>query len=739
MSVNITRLLTLSKVTKSSWCHRSKYLASYVPRRNVQEFPGLRFDNALHKDYVLVLPEAINQDGTTNEVLRVPRKGEAGTDFTKLSPEAIYKGVSQTICAFENLLTDLENDPLPPGTTSEQIFQRLEEKLYPMDFAFHLFMVLLNIDSSAFRHIEFHQLIERYYAVKDKRFEGLIKEVLQNDFIKRQSKLTGTDLEAMLKLYHIGEAKKQVIKTSDDGHIFYFKKNLHSDTRQFIENYNEANRLFSHTVDDPDILKVVAEELGDCQDLHHKERTPLQITVHTYPRFMQVCPDRFVRQMLWQTYNKRCSPKSVTKLNNLRLIGGMRVDKRKISDFLGYRSYVDYKMRETTVESKAEILDTFKMLNSENKPKLMERLQELNDYAADNNFEDPNQLGIQEYDVDYWTHKYMHDILIGVKEADLKAYFPLDAVLGGVQKFFKSHFGIEISRTKDHGQKFWSHDVELLEVKKNGEQLGKIIFDPYERPLKTGPQVFYARVQSRHEDYLPCRLLCASYKKDNQTNKANLSFADVSDLFMSFGIVVQRLLYKYKYYELNTYGGLERDAAHILPNLCTAYLLTDHKILQSCSDRGQSKPIDSELAKKIISASVYFNPFKTYDQLYRAHLDLEIHSVLSEAKEIARNLYEIYAPFNRSPDNYDFCAMAGIIVGPNDGLQYVNLRSKQMANYCLNQITGGKSDGTSKGHLEMNTKLIESLFDPEKFNTKEKLVSLFGPTFEPSKTGLGVL
>jgi Zn-dependent oligopeptidase len=731
MAIGVARLLLATNKRlpiKSSFC-----LADYVPRRYVREFPETRFDNSAPKDYLLILPERL--DETNNELLRVPQKGDPETDFSKLNVEVCFKGLSQALCTFENFLTDIENQVVSPYNNATELFKDIEKHLFPLDSAYNIFLVNKTIHSQDYAYREIHDLIKRYYDVRARRFTGTFRESLRSS--SNASDLSRDD-KKMLKLYRVDPCKSSTLRPYDDSSMFLFQKNLNGDYEIFTRNLQGADQLFKHTIDEPDILAAVSSDFDDCQDLHHKERTPLQITTGTYHKFMQACPDRFVRQRLWQAYNRRCSPKGLPKYNNLPLIKSIRIWKRKIADLSGHRSHLDYQLQDTMASSRQRVMECLEAINKENYPKLQDRLQELTEFALDNKLEDLTNLGLREYDINYYSHRYVHDILIGFSETDLRSFFPFKRVMGGICDYFKEFFSIDMKLSKS--DKFWSDQVRLIELFKNGQPLGTIIYDPFYRAPTNPYESIQIRLRSRvpGANHLPARFISTPFKIDHALKDAHLTVNDVLSLFYCFSSVIQELFYDHKYYELNTYGALERDVQDLLPNLCVAHVLSDHKILQSCSSRGGSKPIDSDLTNKILKAVTYFNPFSISHELYKAHLDHESHALLTDITTLAEEIHAKYSPFQRDPDNYDYCAMNQIFVGSDGGLQYSHLWSRQVASFCLahNLDNNGKVDEIKfKGFLD---KLVEALYRSSELGTGEKLTALVGKSFEPSEPILSV-
>uniref|UniRef100_A0A6G1SNW5 Oligopeptidase A n=1 Tax=Aceria tosichella TaxID=561515 RepID=A0A6G1SNW5_9ACAR len=730
MANSIVRLLSATNA-RLNLSLKSRYLAGHISYRYIQEFPQTKFDNTSPRDYLLVLPEKLNE--VDNETLRLPQIGEPEIDFSKINTEVCFKGLSQALCTFENFVTDVNNQVSPPYNNAGELFKDVEKHLVPLDSAYNILMVMRTINNQDYAHKEIHDLIKRYYDVRGKRFLGSFRDSLRSFSLAKN--LTQSDRK-MFKLYQVNPRQQSSLRPFDDSSIFHFQKNLQDDFELFNRNLHAANQMFTHTIDDPDILAAVSSDFDDCQELHHRERTPLQITTGTYHKFMQVCPDRFVRQRMWQTFNRRCSPKGPPRYNNEPVIKSIRIWKRKLADLLGHRSHLEYRLEDTMASSRKRVMDCLETINKENSPRLQERLQELTEFALDNKLEDPTNVGLQEYDIDYWSHRYVHDILIGVSETDLKGYFPFTTVMNGIQDYFNKFLSINMKLTKS--DKFWSEHVQLIELTRKGQPLGTIIYDPFYRSPTNPYDSIQARIRSRVQgsNHLPARVLSTPFKLDQSSKTAHLAVTDVLGLFWAFSSVIQELLYNYEYYELNTYGALEPDVEDLLPSLCLAHIQSDHRILQSCSSRSGGKPIDSELTNRILKAITFFSPFNTKNELYKAHLDQEIHALLTETKTLAEEIHLKYSPFDYC---YDYCTMGEIFIGPRDGVQYSNLWARQLANFCLSHNISPDGRVDEAKMKQFYNSLVDSLYYSSNLNSDDKLTALIGKRFEPSEPIPGVL
>lgn len=699
-----------------------------------------------HKDYIVVFPEKLNESPDHNEILRLPKSNQSEVDLSKITLEDAFKGTNQRLCSFRDSLAEIQDESTPLETSAGDLFMRIERELFPLDSAISILNALIMTSPHEFARSEIIDLIEKYFVSREERKYDRVKRILIKNYLSRRLELNSAD-KKMLEIFLPMRAFKLGAPSAkfDEAVIKTHSEQLRQSIRAYQSNLRIANQVFSHTIDDPDVLARISSETDDFQYSHHRDRTPLKITVATYPRFMQVCPDRFTRQVIWQAYKLRCSSKTTPSTDTTPLISRIRTSRRSITESMGFRNTFELKTKSSMARNKIEVIDTLKKINEYNQPKMEDQLRELNDFAADNDFEDPDKRGVQDYDVEYWSNKYMHDVLIDLSERDVKKLFPHVSVLAGVCDFFDKYFGIKIEEEKTRSKyldDFLSKDAKLFEIYKAGDPIGRLIYYPHQitEPLRQ-VECTAIRLRSRCDsfDCLPLTMLKINVKKNLDTNDMSLRPVEVAEMFNLFANGIQGLLYKYKYHELNIDGCLETEARGVLPLVILGYLMNDYRVIQACSDNGNSSKIDTRTASKIIKSLAYFRPLRLWQELYRAHLDAELNSTTVEPNYIVKDIHRIYSPFARSEQDYDVYSMSDIIIGPDDGTYYSRVWSKLIANMCLSQNLSETNRDSSRLEfdrekiLAFNQRLLEQLYDPNEYDTNKKLLLLTGSQFDPSK------
>lgn len=725
---------------------RSQPLLNVNQRRNLTEFPESIVNFGDYQDYIIVLPEAIPIDPRNNETTRLPKNGDPELNFAKLNLETVYKGLSYCVVNFEEFISDAESDEsFNTERSFDDFIKEVGKHQYPMDAAKGILSSLLVLDKSIYARQEIQELLLRFDFARRKKKMNKFREMLDEYALRNHYKLSEVD---RYLLHHYNPTKLSRlsgVKHLDISEMIMIEQHISEYSRLFQANMFNANKLYSVTLDDPDILASIFNQFQQ-NDAQKNTRTPIIVDSSTYSKFMQVCPSRFIRQAVWMNHRQRCSPKSLAEHNNNPMINQIRSFKRKRADHMGYRNHVDFKLAKAMANSKLEIQGSLEAINTLNAPKLKNLMEELTNFAYQNSFDDTDRMGLQEYDIDFWSRKYKYDVLIGESEATIRTHFSLSSVHGGLVRYFKDYFDIGIQALDDGKEDSCGiTGARLFEISRKGKKLGRVLSKTQECELfeDSSSRLVYIRPRNTYLETEPLLLLASKLRSTSETSReVQLNFDDVIQIFYSWASLLNRLMFNYRHYELNLLGGLEEDVEKLLPHLCLEHILSDSRIVQSCSDQS-SNQLDSRMTKKLLDSTKHLRPLSTWKELYLAELDLEMHSQQRDLHGLASEIYRKYSPFERNPEDYDYCTMSSIVVGPNDGCQYGNLWSRQLAGYIHNNIEE-KTSSTGGYHVaeirKFNTSLLDSLYSPEKpGQTDEKLLSLIGSRFKASQPCPGMI
>lgn len=744
---NYLRVLPQSSKLLQRLTHSSTIIGSRPKTQDDHDlslYPAKEGPSSIHQDYLIILPETLEETPDNNDILKIPLDGTV-VNFTNITAEKAYKGISKVILDFENFLKNTELSSHDDSGGFSKFIKDIEVHLFPLECATNILTLLMHYRPKEFCHQGFVSLLSRSFDAMESRLSGQFREKAVR-FSKNRDNMTPQ--EKRMLLFYSQENPGQSKLITDEEVKFYETEFviLNDDLKKIRTNFHLANKDFAHTVDDPDILASVAPWIETEYNQLKTERIPFKVDVFNYDKFIQVCPDRYVRKNLFAMRNKLCSSKGKSKLNNIRSIERVQSARRKMSYLLGYRRYVDYKLTRCMAESKDQLEDNFAHLINTEKSKIDDRMSELADYAADTDPSFRQETSLQAFDVDYYVNKYKYDIILDMSRNEVKSYFPLETVMNGLIQYYKNYFDIELKIIGD--KPFLNERNVEVQFLKNGQHIGTLLHDTCIKEGLFNNLNTISRITAKKSELenIPTRAFSTMFTYDTRSQQVLLGPDDIAYLFFGYSNILQRFLYDYDFYELNNYGPFELDTNEILPYLTAAHLYNDHRILTSCSRRSvtDSKPLDSGTISKMIKSETHFNCFKLYEGLFRAHLDITFNLGIGNIKNIAIDLHKIYRPVFRANDNYDYCSMMELY-GPFDSAPlYSKIWSKQIANHCLLELSKNRnqvdlSTLDYKTICESNKKLLNALFDKETFDTWKRLDNFTERKFDPKKSSVGLL
>ena len=192
--------------------------------------------------------------------------------------------------------------------------------------------------------------------------------------------------------------------------------------------------------------------------------------------------DRALRREIYAAYQTRASDQGphAGKFDNTEEIEGILRLSREQARLLGFGTIAERALATRMAESPAEVLDFLRGLLERARPRALEELAELRDYAR-------AECGIAE--LERWDLAFVSERLRGekfrVRDADLRPYFPADAVIAGMLELACELFQLSIERRGDVA--VWHPDVRFYEIRgADGELRGQFYLDPYARADKRG-------------------------------------------------------------------------------------------------------------------------------------------------------------------------------------------------------------------------------------------------------------
>ena len=272
--------------------------------------------------------------------------------------------------------------------------------------------------------------------------------------------------------------------------------------------------------------------------------------------------DRALRERVYRAYQTRASdqgPNAGTFDNSAR-IGKILALRHEAAQLLGFADAAEESLATKMAPSPDAVFAFLHDLAARAKPAAERELAELRRCAAD-------ELGIadlQPWDVGYASEK-LRESKYALNEEELKPYFPLDAVIGGLFAIAERVFGVSLRQRDDVD--VWHPDVryyDLLDA--NGRVFAGAYVDLYARTGKRGGawmDVCVNRFRRDEHTQLPVAFLTCNFAPPTATTPSLLTHDDVLTLFHEFGHGLHHMLTEVDYPGVAGISGVEWDAVEL--------------------------------------------------------------------------------------------------------------------------------------------------------------------------------
>jgi oligopeptidase A len=444
-------------------------------------------------------------------------------------------------------------------------------------------------------------------------YTGLSKEqqrVVENTL--RSLKLSGVSLDE--------EPRKRFAEIS---------KELSELSTKFANNVMDATQsYFLHVVDEsrltglPDSALEASAAEAKSRDL---EGWVFTLDFPSFQPLLTYGEDRGLRETIYQAYSTRASDvgPDAGKFDNAELMGKileLRCEKAKL---LNFDNFCEQSVYTKMAESPQEVLGFIDQLINKSSAQSKQEVEELKAFAKSEGFE--GNLAV--WDSGFYAEK-QREKLYNLNQEELRPYFPMEKVLGGMFTIVNKLYGIEIKENKS-GVDVWHEDVKFYEVSRAGEVIAGFYLDPYARPKKRGG-AWMNGVLSRHRDasgelQLPVCYLVCNFTPPAEGKPGLLKHGEVTTLFHEFGHGLHHMLTKIEIAGIAGVHGVEWDAvelpSQIMENWC--WDKTALELISGHYETGEVLP--SEKIDQLLAAKNYNSAMGMMRQLEFAKFDFKMH------------------------------------------------------------------------------------------------------------------
>ncbi len=471
------------------------------------------------------------------------------------------------------------------------------------------------------------QLYAKYKAIDPARLTGEQRQAHKNalrDFVLGGAELTGAARE---RFAAIQERQAELSQK--------FSENALDATDSFVY-FARADELDGVPEDVRQTALLAAQALGEAG-------YKLSLKMPCYLPVMQFADNAALRQTLYRAYVTRASDQAAAdqlKFDNTALIHEILALRQEEAKLLGYRNFGELSLAPKMAQSPEHVVDFLRDLAQRARPFAQQDLADLREFAArELHLHDP-----QPWDLAYVGEK-LKEARFDFSEQEVKQYFPLPKVLGGLFQIVETLFDVVI---RPDQAPVWNPGVAFYRIERPAPAgtglsdkpapavlIGQFYLDPSARTGKRGG-AWMDDVRSRwlrpddHAVQTPVAHLVCNFSEGavvgGVQQPALLTHDNVTTLFHEFGHGLQHMLTQVNERHVSGISGVEWDAVELpsqfMENFCWEWSVLRH--MTAHVDTGEALP--RALFDKMLAARNFQSGMQTLRQIEFSLFDMLLHT-----------------------------------------------------------------------------------------------------------------
>ncbi|MGB4335314.1 MAG: M3 family metallopeptidase [Chromatiaceae bacterium] len=397
---------------------------------------------------------------------------------------------------------------------------------------------------------------------------------------------------------------------------------------KFSENLLDATNAWSKAVEDeaqlaglPESARALARQTAE------RRGAPgwvLTLDFPSYQPVMTYADDAALRREVYEAYTTRASELGphAGQWDNGAIMDELLALRHEQAQLLGFANYAERSLATKMARSPEEVMGFLAGLAERVVTRARQEIEEVRDFAR--------TLGgngaIEPWDLAYYAEK-LREHRYAITQEELRPYFPISRVLGGLFKLLERLFDIRIREVQ--GVETWHPDVRFFEIRAgDGDLRGQFYLDPFARPNKRGGawmDVCVNRLHTATCDQIPCAYLVCNFSPPVGDQPSLLTHTEVLTLFHECGHGLHHLLTQIDYPAVGGISGVPWDAVE-LPSQFLENWCWERESLDLISGQVASgEPIPDRLYQRMRAARNFQSAIQMARQLEFALFDFRIH------------------------------------------------------------------------------------------------------------------
>ena len=438
---------------------------------------------------------------------------------------------------------------------------------------------------------------------------------------KNRQALNGEDRRLCERLYkdfvnsgvHLGPEKKKKFKE--------LRKQLSSLTTRFAQNLLKETTAFElHITDEAELAGLPQRLLNAAKETAEskgKSGFLFLLDMPTYIDFMENCENRKLREQYYKARSGLC----VTgERSNQDIILQVVRARQQLAEILGHKNYATYALKERMAKSPENVWTFLKELKDKCLEKGHQDVKAVEEFAVKSGLKDV----LRPWDFLFYTNK-MKIQNFDFDEEELRPYFSLDKVLGGLFKVAEKLYGL--SFVQNHSLPKYHKETSIYEVYKKDKYYGLLYLDLFPRSTKGAGAwhtVFRSQGTSFGEVCRPHAKIVCNFTKPTKEAPSLLSFQEVETLFHEFGHALHSLLSQCTHSYLS---GTSVDLDFVeFPSQIMENWANSEEVLQDFAFHYKTQePLPKELLLKLKKSRVFMAGYQFLRQINLSLLDMHWH------------------------------------------------------------------------------------------------------------------
>jgi oligopeptidase A len=440
---------------------------------------------------------------------------------------------------------------------------------------------------------------------------------------------------------------------------------------KFSENVLDAARAFTRRVTDPAELAGLPANAIDraAQDAREAALSGwlFKLDQPTYLTVMTCAESAGLRRDIYTAWVTRASElgPSAGQFDNNPLIAEILPLRHELARLLNFDTFADYALSTRMARTNQQVLSFLDDLARRCRAAALQEFADLEEYAG---------RKLDPWDLAFYTEK-LKESRFKVSQEELRPYFPLPKVLGGLFALTERLYGIVIRERP--GVPVWHPSVRYYDLQgRDGRPLAGFYLDPYSRGEKRNGAWMDECVIAKNlpsGTALPIAQLVCNFTAPVGDAPSLLTHDEVSTLFHEFGHGLHHMLTRVAYPSIAGINGVAWDAVELPSQFMENFVWRVEVLPLISAHVDGGAPLPADLLNRLLGTRTFNAALDTLRQIELAAFDFELHANFDPAQgaRVADTLASVRrrvavvptASFNRMPASFAHIFSGGYAAG----------------------------------------------------------------------------